>query len=168
MDGFFQGNTYEQMDDLGGPPLFLETPIRWLVLFGDCLVLIYCLGFKKHWLRWFIWVGFSLGSFDWVYRLLGLFAWFVWLVALFGWLLCLGWLIVCFCEEQTVCELCGSLGASCCWCREPLRIEHELAICYNAGSPVDDVDVGWRGFFTHLFLSHENKNLGPWLLVGEK
>ena len=25
MDGLFHGKPYEQMDDLGGPPLFLET-----------------------------------------------------------------------------------------------------------------------------------------------
>ena len=28
MDGENNGKPYEQMDDLGGPPLFLETPIR--------------------------------------------------------------------------------------------------------------------------------------------
>ena len=27
MDGLFHGKPYEQIDDLGGPPLFLETPI---------------------------------------------------------------------------------------------------------------------------------------------
>ncbi len=27
MDGENKGKPYEQMDDLGGPPLFLETPI---------------------------------------------------------------------------------------------------------------------------------------------
>ena len=27
MDGENNGKPYEQMDDLGGPPLFLETPI---------------------------------------------------------------------------------------------------------------------------------------------
>ena len=27
MDGLFHAKPYEQMDDLGGPPLFLETPI---------------------------------------------------------------------------------------------------------------------------------------------
>ena len=26
MDGVYNGKPYEQMDDLGGPPLFLETP----------------------------------------------------------------------------------------------------------------------------------------------
>ena len=26
MDGLFHGKPYEQMDDLGGPPLFLEIP----------------------------------------------------------------------------------------------------------------------------------------------
>ena len=33
MDGENNGKPYEQMGDLGGPPLFLETPIyiyRWL------------------------------------------------------------------------------------------------------------------------------------------
>ncbi len=37
MDGENNGKRYEQMDDLGGPPLFLETPIsrpmyRWFFM----------------------------------------------------------------------------------------------------------------------------------------
>ena len=33
MDGENNGKPYEQMDDLGGPPLFVETPI-WMILMG--------------------------------------------------------------------------------------------------------------------------------------
>ena len=29
MDGENNGKSYEQMDDLGGPPLFLETPMHF-------------------------------------------------------------------------------------------------------------------------------------------
>ena len=32
MDGENNGKAYEQMDDLGGPPLFLETPILFCCL----------------------------------------------------------------------------------------------------------------------------------------
>ena len=31
LDGLFHGKSYQQMDDLGGPPLLLETPICFYV-----------------------------------------------------------------------------------------------------------------------------------------
>ena len=37
MDGENNGKPYEQMDDLGGPPLYLETPIYLLISPPTCL-----------------------------------------------------------------------------------------------------------------------------------
>ena len=50
MDGENNGKPYEQMDDLGGPPLFLETPI-YIYIYDICIK--YIIPQNKNAMVWF-------------------------------------------------------------------------------------------------------------------
>lgn len=94
-----------------------------------------CLTTALQLVDWFILLGL-IGLVD----LMGLFGWLVY----FGWLLYLvDWFLV---SSRPVCL--GSFGHPSLESLTSLRIEHELAICYNAGSPKKKWSQNTLGTFT--------------------